>query len=112
MIKIPSFKCLGGCTDCCGIVPFSEAEKAAVIERKPLVRWLEIPGAEGVWFPEDTLREHSCVFAKDGGCQIYDIRPMICRLFGAVDNDLMRCPHGCKPKRLLSDANAKAMLDH
>jgi hypothetical protein len=32
----------------------------------------------------------------DGRCRAYDIRPLICRLWGAVD--WLPCPHGCKPK--------------
>lgn len=110
MIKIPTFKCREGCADCCGIVPFSEKEKAAATARMPLVRWEEIPKFSGVWFPVETIATHRCAFVKDGQCSIYEDRPMICRLFGAVDNKLMKCPHGCRPRRLISDAAARKML--
>ena len=31
----------------------------------------------------------------DGRCQAYELRPLICRLWGAVD--WLPCPWGCKP---------------
>jgi Fe-S-cluster containining protein len=42
-------------------------------------------------------------------CTIYDIRPMICRIFGLVKK--MRCPHGCKPTKWLNDRQAAHFID-
>ena len=44
-------------------------------------------------------------------CEIHEARPLICRLFGIVDIDLMRCPWGCVPERWLSDAESRALLE-
>ncbi len=33
---------------------------------------------------------------NEGRCAIYEHRPLVCRLYGAVKR--MKCPHGCKPK--------------
>lgn len=43
-------------------------------------------------------------------CSIYNIRPAICRLWGAVDSPLMRCPLGCKPSRWLSNKESDEIL--
>lgn len=44
-----------------------------------------------------------------GACSVYDQRPAICRLWGAVDT--MPCPHGCQPERWMTEAEALALLD-
>ena len=31
----------------------------------------------------------------DGRCAVYDLRPMVCRLWGTIQS--MACPHGCVP---------------
>ena len=51
-----------------------------------------------------------CPFVTDTGlCSVYDVRPMVCRLWGAV-RTVMACPHGCEPSRWLSGDGAWAML--
>jgi Fe-S-cluster containining protein len=44
----------------------------------------------------------------DGRCQVYGIRPLVCRLWGAVES--MPCPYGCRPQRWLSDAEGRALV--
>lgn len=56
------------------------------------------------------LDTFKCPFVSAGGCGIYEDRPMVCRLFGAVESDLMTCPHGCGPKRKLSEAQSRSMI--
>lgn len=51
-----------------------------------------------VLLPADNDR---CPLLVDGRCSVYNARPMICRLFGAVEG--MICKHGCKPADLLTD---------
>lgn len=82
--KIPRFECIEGCTDCCGPVPWSDYElKQARLSAPPPER------------PDKT-----CDFAKEGGCAIHAARPLMCRLFGAVED--LRCPHGRGPLKLLT----------
>ena len=58
---------------------------------------------------KDTIKNPSappdllCKYLKDGTCMIYEVRPTICRLFGAVD-DLI-CPHDCKVRGAVIKAN-------
>ena len=76
---IPSFECIEGCTDCCGPVPWSawELKQAGLAE----------PPAERA--------DQACVFSLAGHCGIHERRPLMCRLYGAVED--MRCPHGRGP---------------
>jgi hypothetical protein len=81
--KIPRFECIEGCTDCCGPVPWSDYElKQARLSEPPQER-----------------ADKTCAFAQ-GGCSIHQARPLMCRLFGAVED--LRCPHGRGPLQLLS----------
>lgn len=82
--RIPSFECLPGCTDCCGPVPITNAE-LTLITPKP-------------FRDQDT----HCQYQVDGGCGIYEHRPLLCRLFGTVDDPRLRCPHGKRPEKLLT----------
>jgi len=105
---IPEFKCKDGCIDCCGVVPFTSAEKARASLLQPLVDWTDI--GNGNWIPTGAFSNMTCPFSKTGGCQIYDDRPMICRRFGSVDSPLLTCPHGCGPEKKLTNAQASNAL--
>ena len=94
--KIPTFHCKPGCNDCCGPVPLSEWEA----ER------LRLPGEVLTPVKPATM---TCLFASAEGCQVYDKRPLMCRLFGSVDTPRLSCPHGCKPKRLLPDQAGESL---
>lgn len=87
---IPSFEC-GNCHTCCGPVPFSYYEKKLAEE---------IAGARAI------SKNMVCPYVdKVKGCLIYDERPIICRLYGAVDyvgRVLMLCPNGYGPKQKLT----------
>lgn len=51
-----------------------------------------------------------CPFVTAAGtCSVYDVRPMICRLWGAV-RAVMACPHGCQPSRWLNEDETWALL--
>lgn len=85
--RIPTFACKPGCHDCCGPVTASSEEAA--------------------WLPEKSEAEHDAALAKldcvhlgAGGCQVYDERPLICRLFGTTPR--LACPNGCGPEEPVS----------
>lgn len=42
-----------------------------------------------------------------GTCRIYALRPLICRLWGAVDHPQMRCRFGCIPERWVTSEEAR-----
>ena len=107
MPKIPKFECRKGCHDCCGLVPFTRAERDRAAAARPLEQWVEI--AEG-WVPAAALDTLRCPFLGKNGCAIYEDRPTVCRLFGAVHHPLMECPHGCGPKRKLTYSQSRRIL--
>src|SRR5579864_8148977 len=67
--RIPAFECVPGCHDCCGPVRASSEEMA----RLPVKSDAEHDAA---------LAALSCPHLGENGCQVYDERPIICRLFG------------------------------
>jgi uncharacterized protein len=87
--RIPKFECKKNCTDCCGPVPFSKWEWSRVKDKR-----------KGTGL--------TCPYAVNGRCEIYDKRPLICRLFGTVED--LRCPHGQRPKKLLTKEEAYEIL--
>jgi hypothetical protein len=81
--KIPRFDCIPGCQDCCGPVTASSEELA----RLPVKSEAEHDAA---------LAEYNCVHLGPNGCEVYDQRPLICRLFGTTPR--LPCPRGRGPE--------------
>ena len=85
--RIPAFECEPGCHDCCGPVPFTGWEW------KRLCKDMQ----------DCILTDLNCPFLGPQGCKIYSERPILCRLFGAVDTPRLICPKGRRPEKLLSE---------
>ena len=81
--QIPRFACVPGCHDCCGPVTASAEE----LLRLPVRSAAEHDAA---------LAELNCVHLGPQGCQVYDQRPLICRLFGTTPR--LPCPRGQGPE--------------
>ncbi len=47
------------------------------------------------------LAELSCPYLGDKGCQVYDDRPLICRLFGTTPR--LACPNGNRPDVMVDE---------
>lgn len=90
--RIPAMECIDGCTDCCGPVPVNMVEIARIEHKR---------GRSG---------GIDCQYATGGRCMIYENRPVMCRLFGAVDTPMLECPHGRHPLQRLSTAEADEIL--
>ena len=92
---IPTFDCKDGCSDCCKAILVGKREWAAIVKRvgRPL------------YIKQDVI---TCPLLKDGRCSVYDIRPTVCRLFGAVED--LRCPRGCGPEKLLTHDQGAAIF--
>lgn len=80
--RIPSFRCIVGCHDCCGPVTASSEEMA----RLPVKSEAAHAAA---------LAELSCPYLGKHGCEVYHERPLICRLYGTTPRLL--CPNGQRP---------------
>jgi len=86
---IPQFpSCIDGCTDCCGHVHWSEWEWQQVMDNGLLATVNPNPFA--------------CPFSAKGNCDVYEHRPIVCRLFGQIDDEKMLCPHGIRPVKLMA----------
>jgi hypothetical protein len=90
--RIPSFDCIPGCHDCCGPVTASSIEMARLPRKSSAVH-------------EAALAELSCPHLGASGCEVYDERPLICRLFGTTPS--LPCPHGRGPK-----VRTDAVIEH
>jgi hypothetical protein len=84
--RIPTFRCVVGCHDCCGPVTASALE----VGRLPVRTEAEHAAA---------LARLDCVHLGPHGCQAYDERPLVCRLFGTTPR--LPCPNGRRPVYLV-----------
>lgn len=124
--ELPTMNCQRKCQSCCGPILIPKIEVARLEEKRgmlltssdfePVVR-ADLPD------PEVVLKEFlglvpekgtlDCVFLAPppfGHCQVYSIRPLICRLWGMCDHPTLRCPHGCVPSRWLDMHEVKSWL--
>ena len=97
--RVPSSGCaVGACADSCTDIAMTPLE-AQIIERAT--------GLPGEAFAERCGR---CpLLADDGSCSAYDVRPLVCRLFGVVPEMACTTP-GCRPPRRLSTVEGLALL--
>jgi Fe-S-cluster containining protein len=101
--EIPNFACKPGCSECCGIAPIAPVEFANISE------WIALNGVETRLLTTDLL---TCPYVVNDRCAIYPVRPTFCRLFGAVDDEMLRCPDGGQEVRLISKVEADLILEH
>lgn len=92
--RIPDVKCKGLCQAYCGPILMQtyewDAIKARVGTIPPIGADLKCP-----------------LLQSDGKCSVYDIRPLVCRLWGAIPE--MPCPFGCEPT-LTSDEGSELVV--
>ncbi|MGY8564488.1 YkgJ family cysteine cluster protein [Paracidovorax citrulli] len=86
--QIPDFRCIVGCHDCCGPVTVSTDEMARLPRKSDAER-------------DAALSQLSCPHLGAGGCQVYQERPLICRLFGTTPN--LPCPNGRRPVYMIEE---------
>lgn len=109
---LPTINCKGLCYDACGVILCSKAEKNAIAEhtghRVKTIPEMVAPIHKNHVMLKPT-EDLSCSYLKKQRCSIYQVRPMICRLFGVADG--MTCAHGCQPSRLLSKQEAHDLIE-
>jgi len=106
--RIPDFKCREGCGECCGPIPhFTEGTIFDLsnighveIEKEAIKEYLRLTGKK---YKTVTVVEESCPYLiEDKKCEIYPVRPLVCRLFGVMpEAEELRCPY-IKPERTIS----------
>lgn len=103
--RIPDVECKGLCQSACGPIGMTRKE-FETIKEKVGDRVEGIPSGRQMFIVGKDL---TCpLLNPDGKCSVYAQRPAICRLYGAIE--LMRCPHGCKPKKFLRDSQGRQIL--
>lgn len=94
--SLPKLACRGWCSASCGPLAMSVRERSRITEqaRQPVSH--DVSG--------------TCSLLTDlQRCSVYEIRPMICRLWGMVER--MPCPYGCRPDGgLLPDSEGRRLL--
>lgn len=88
--QVPSFNCIPGCHECCGLIPFAPAEWDRVADKREAT-------------------SSTCPYVCPEGCAIYEQRPFMCRLFGTAAPLL--CPRSCGPAEMLSVKEANALMN-
>lgn len=91
---IPKIECKGRCHGSCGPVPATEAE----------IRRVEKVSAE----PWGVTQSAMCRQLTAGRCSVYEVRPLLCQLWGVTES--LPCPWGCRPERVMADAEARMLL--
>ena len=89
--KIPDAHCQGLCASSCGPVDCSLEERRLLRERGIKLRShvsVMLDLAAGI-------EPDMCPALVDGRCSVYEVRPTVCRLWGA--GPAMPCPWGCEP---------------
>lgn len=98
---LPSLECKGLChTECMSGLDMSRAERS------------RIEAATGQTIPLTMFvnTRLPCPMLEDNRCGIYRLRPLICRIWGMVDNPRLRCPHGCTPDRWLTETETVELI--
>lgn len=104
--RIPRISCKGLCSRSCGVIICQETEYRAMAEVRDIpIKETPVKGLSKKEIDEGL----TCPLLENDRCTVYMVRPLICRLWGVTKS--MRCPHGCRPKRWLSDAEGRALLD-
>jgi uncharacterized protein len=93
--RLPSVECRGLCAEACTAIDMSVRER------------LDLEGAAG--HPCQVDGQGKCNMLANGRCTQYELRPLICRMWGAVES--MPCPHGCQADPApMPDKEAFALL--
>jgi hypothetical protein len=102
--SLPRLECKGLCHDSCGPIAMSDLEVKHMEEHRggPLPQ--SMPDGE------TCVQAITCPLLRDNRCSVYRARPLLCRLWGLVDDEHMRCPSGCRPTRYLSCQEGHALL--
>jgi len=94
---LPWVPCIRGCSACC--------EGVGAAGKRFFSRWEWAQIKDKRDFPE----KGPCPYLVDGKCEIYDDRPLICRIYGTTLGTLLSCSRGRAPYNPLTLENYKAI---
>ncbi|MFE4527187.1 YkgJ family cysteine cluster protein [Streptomyces anulatus] len=106
-LSLPRMKCIGECASACGPVRLSPLEQRRIESRGH--RWVDghtIPMADG----GSAGTACSALDLSRLVCQVYEDRPMVCRIWGLIE--ALACPWGCRPEGgFLDDVEGLRLLN-
>jgi len=115
--KIPDIKCKEDCGKCCGFVPhFAEGtifeplsnEDYIIVEKEAIKEYLRENGLK--YKKIKGIFEYCPYLTEDKKCEIYPVRPLICRIFGVMPEvKKMKCPV-VEPERTISYAEYEKIV--
>jgi len=89
--QLPTIPCQRRCGETCGPIPLTTLEADRLRRHHP-TRLAQATRPDG----------HRCIYlTPTERCSVYDVRPLICRVFGVVKR--MCCPWGCLPSSWMTD---------
>lgn len=105
--RIPEVHCKGECgrdrhDTCCGPICCTITE-AVLLEEYcgKSIDWLT-PYPGSLTMNPESMPGHICPLLNfDGRCMAYEVRPLICRLWGAIEK--LKCQWGCRPDRWFTE---------
>lgn len=110
--QVPTLACRGFCgrdrsDTCCGPIACTDLE-AALLDQYDGQQssWTPVQPGNRMMTSVGSLCPH---LGLDGRCTAYEVRPLICRLWGTTPD--LRCPWGCTPSRWLPDSTARQLLE-
>jgi hypothetical protein len=112
--RIPRIECQRKCQAGCGIIAATGKIEAERLDRQFGLQFgryftangMDARAANGGWL--EIGRTYCEFITADGNCDVYSLRPLMCRLFGTVRE--LACPHGCQPERWLNDAEKLELI--
>lgn len=88
-------QCQGKCQEACGPIVVAVNEAARMVQA----------GGPFVYHQD---QEKCGYLGADGRCQVYDVRPLVCRLWGQTVQ--YPCQWGCQPKRVIGKPEATMLF--
>lgn len=98
--QLPTIDCQGHCWESCGPIIMSTAERQRIADTG-----VDIPHAAQLLATGAATCPALTMLHQ---CSVYDIRPLICRIWGATRE--LWCTWGCRPSRLLSRDEAHGLI--
>lgn len=103
--RIPSANCKGLCAESCGPIPVFPHEPILAVTEEKFIERNTLKNIEVMIFDGS---KQSCPHLVEGRCSQYEVRPAICRMFGAALG--MVCGYGCVPDRWMNFEEGHQLL--
>ena len=113
--QLPTIECKGLCANSCGPIDMTDAERGRLTDLGVTIPVFTQADAQA-WARGERLDcpalvgkgKHPLTGDRTGRCSVYEDRPLICRLWGLTES--MPCPHGCRPSRVMPDAEGFELI--